>query len=80
MFNSLEKIACNEDPKTPVLNCRISRALEPRNVNDAVSEKKDNIITNYFFLLVYDKSCELGCTKFSSRLSSFDACLYEMAY
>ena len=39
MFNSLEEIACSEAPQTPVLNCRISRALEPQNVNDAVGEK-----------------------------------------
>jgi DNA polymerase gamma 1 len=36
MFNSLEVIARDETPKTPVLNCRISRALEPRNVDDGV--------------------------------------------
>ena len=36
MFNSLEVIARNKTPKTPVLNCRISRALEPRNADDAV--------------------------------------------
>ena len=36
MFNSLEIIARSQTPETPVLNCRISRALEPRNVNDAV--------------------------------------------
>jgi DNA polymerase gamma 1 len=40
MFNSLEEIACSETPKTPVLNCRISRALEPQNVNDAVREQR----------------------------------------
>ncbi|CAF4390069.1 unnamed protein product, partial [Rotaria magnacalcarata] len=34
MFNSLETIARDESPKTPVLNCRISRALEPHNVSD----------------------------------------------
>jgi DNA polymerase gamma 1 len=38
MFNSLEAIACSETPQTPVLKCRISRALEPRNVNDAVKD------------------------------------------
>ncbi len=40
MFNSLEKIACSETPETPVLKCRISRALEPRNVSDGVRTKK----------------------------------------
>lgn len=32
MFNKLEEIAQSEYPQTPVLHCRISRALEPRNV------------------------------------------------
>lgn len=29
MFNKLESIATSERPCTPVLGCRISRALEP---------------------------------------------------
>lgn len=29
MFNKLESIAMSEEPRTPVLGCRISRALEP---------------------------------------------------
>nr|CAG4641448.1 EOG090X00SQ [Eurycercus lamellatus] len=32
MFNKLEEIAQSDSPETPVLHCRISRALEPRNV------------------------------------------------
>jgi len=32
MFNKLEEIAQSASPKTPVLGCRISRALEPQNV------------------------------------------------
>lgn len=28
-FNKLEEIACSEEPRTPVLNCQISEALEP---------------------------------------------------
>ena len=32
MFNKLEEIAQSEFPETPVLHCRISRALEPRHV------------------------------------------------
>ena len=39
MFNSLERIALSDEPRTPVLGCRISRALEPRNVDEAVSRK-----------------------------------------
>ena len=40
MFNSLEIIAHNFAPQTPALKCRISRALEPRNVDSAVYDKK----------------------------------------
>lgn len=34
MFNKLEQIAKNEQPSTPVLGCRISKALEPEFVSD----------------------------------------------
>uniref|UniRef100_A0A1A8EHG9 DNA polymerase subunit gamma-1 n=1 Tax=Nothobranchius kadleci TaxID=1051664 RepID=A0A1A8EHG9_NOTKA len=34
MFNKLESIAHSAQPATPVLGCRISRALEPRAVRD----------------------------------------------
>ncbi|XP_061077488.1 DNA polymerase subunit gamma-1 [Conger conger] len=34
MFNKLESIAQSAEPSTPVLGCRISRALEPRSVNN----------------------------------------------
>lgn len=34
MFNKLESIAQSAKPSTPVLGCRISRALEPRTVNN----------------------------------------------
>ena len=37
MFNALEKIANSEKPTTPVLGCRISKALEPKYVLDDVS-------------------------------------------
>ncbi|CAF0845752.1 unnamed protein product [Rotaria sordida] len=42
MFNSLEVIARSKLPKTPVLDCRISRALEPHNVNDAYMTSRVN--------------------------------------
>ena len=44
MFNSLETIARSAAPKTPVLECRISRALEPKNVSESVREIKENCI------------------------------------
>lgn len=42
MFNKLESIAQSEEPRTPVLDCRISRSLEPSAVGSEVSKKKDN--------------------------------------
>ena len=36
MFNKLESIAQSEEPKTPVLGCKISRALEPSIVGNKV--------------------------------------------
>lgn len=42
MFNSLEIIARSGEPKTPILNCQISRALEPRNVDDGVGVRRMN--------------------------------------
>ncbi len=38
MFNKLESIAHSEEPATPVLGCRISRALEPSAVQDEVRQ------------------------------------------
>ena len=40
MFNGLEGIAKSDEPATPVLGCRISKALEPENVLNDVSEYK----------------------------------------
>ena len=37
MFNKLESIAQSEEPKTPVLEGRISRSLEPYIVGNKVS-------------------------------------------
>ena len=37
MFNKLESIAQSEEPRTPVLGCRISRSLEPSAVGSEVS-------------------------------------------
>lgn len=36
MFNKLESIATSDAPRTPVLGCRISRALEPSAVQGEV--------------------------------------------
>ena len=40
MFNKLESIAQSEEPRTPVLDCRISRSLEPSAVGSEVSKLK----------------------------------------
>lgn len=37
MFNKLEDIARSENPKTPVLEARMTTALEPQNVGDDVN-------------------------------------------
>lgn len=37
MFNKLESIAMSDTPCTPVLGCRISRALEPSAVQGEVA-------------------------------------------
>lgn len=37
MFNRLEEIATSFEPKTPVLGCHISKALEPDYVGGDVS-------------------------------------------
>lgn len=36
MFNKLESIALSTEPRTPILNCQISRALDPQNVGNEV--------------------------------------------
>uniref|UniRef100_A0A8C5FJY7 DNA polymerase subunit gamma-1 n=1 Tax=Gadus morhua TaxID=8049 RepID=A0A8C5FJY7_GADMO len=42
MFNKLESIAHSAQPATPVLGCRISRALEPRVVEDEFMTSRVN--------------------------------------
>lgn len=42
MFNRLEKIARNYEPRTPVLGARISRALEPSKVQDNFQTSRMN--------------------------------------
>lgn len=40
MFNKLESIAQSDEPRTPVLDCRISRSLEPSAVGSEVRKNK----------------------------------------
>ncbi|CAG2105118.1 unnamed protein product [Medioppia subpectinata] len=44
MFNKLEEIAESPEPRTPVLGCRISRALEPQVVKDYYMTSRVNWI------------------------------------
>lgn len=39
MFNKLEEIAETDEPKTPVLDARMSKALDPKKVRSDVSTK-----------------------------------------
>lgn len=36
MFNWLEETAISSDPRTPVLRCKITKALQPENVHYGV--------------------------------------------
>ena len=42
MFNKLEDIAVSDEPRTPVLACKISRSLDPGVVKDEVSSTECN--------------------------------------
>lgn len=43
MFNKLESIAQSDEPRTPVLDCRISRSLEPSAVGSEVRKNKTEV-------------------------------------
>ena len=79
MFNSLEAVARSDEPRTPVLECRISRALEPRNVNDEVRRRSKVTRTDQRSSLVHHQSDQLGRAKFSRRLLASAARLHELA-
>lgn len=49
MFNKLEEIAISQYPKTPVLNARISQALEP----DVVDKNVNKNLNNKIFFLIF---------------------------
>ena len=60
MFNKLESIAKSPHPRTPVLNCLISRALQKENVKTQVGVAPYR--HDYFdpAHLVHDEPSELG--------------------
>ena len=41
MFNMLEDIATSDEPRTPVLGCKICNPLDPSIVQDEVREKQN---------------------------------------
>jgi len=57
MFNRLEEIAKSDMPRTPVLGCCISKALEPDNVGDDVSTK----LHKFSYLSTKMCVCYHGC-------------------
>ena len=56
MFNKLESIAHSAQPATPVLGCRISRALEPK----AVSNEVRTLIHTKLFYTVNNVGIRVG--------------------
>ena len=51
MFNKLEDIAVSNEPRTPVLGCKISRSLDPGIVKDEVSFISNSEFSCCLFLL-----------------------------
>lgn len=47
MFNKLEMVANSKEPVTPVLKCRMSRALEPKHVGTDVSHGLGLVVAIY---------------------------------
>ncbi len=43
MFNKLESVAMSENPRTPVLDCKITKALEPEYVDSNVSNRHSKL-------------------------------------
>lgn len=58
MFNKLESIAHSAQPATPVLGCRISRALEPKAVgNEVRRNNQQQEWENVFLFLESSPGC-----------------------
>ena len=45
MFNKLESIATSELPRTPVLGCCITKALDPKHVGNDVRAHSNTLFT-----------------------------------
>lgn len=70
MFNKLESIAHSEEPATPVLGCRISRALEPSAVQDEVREH----LSSFKVFLLEEIVLFIILTNYTSKLMFLTAC------
>ncbi len=73
LFNKLESIATSAMPRTPVLGCCISKALEPKYVGGSVSFSDIHPPSNCLFI------CEFVCCLFVClfvNLFLFVCCLY----
>nr|SVE84086.1 EOG090X00SQ [Daphnia pulex] len=74
MFNKLEEIAQSESPQTPVLHCRISRALEPRNVGNEFMTSRVNWVVqssavDYLHLMIVAMRYLVDVYKIEGRFS-----------
>nr|SVE74012.1 EOG090X00SQ [Daphnia barbata] len=74
MFNKLEEIAQSQEPETPVLHCRISRALEPRNVGNEFMTSRVNWVVqssavDYLHLMIVAMRYLLDTYKIEGRFS-----------
>nr|SVE79946.1 EOG090X00SQ [Daphnia magna] len=74
MFNKLEEIAQSKAPETPVLHCRISRALEPCNVGNEFMTSRVNWVVqssavDYLHLMIVAMRYLLDVYKIEGRFS-----------
>nr|SVE87207.1 EOG090X00SQ [Daphnia similis] len=74
MFNKLEEIAQSQAPETPVLHCRISRALEPCNVGNEFMTSRVNWVVqssavDYLHLMIVAMRYLLDVYKIEGRFS-----------
>ena len=67
MFNKLESIALSDEPRTPVLNCMITKALLPKHVHHYVSMENLTELGIYSFLY-YDETDQLQDHCYSTAL------------
>ena len=70
MFNKLESIAQSEEPRTPVLGCRISKSLEPSAVGSEV--RLDGVKTGNDSekdKRTFRESCETTVRQLNKRIS-----------